>query len=234
MIKLFQPPPAFNAANASPFCIKLEVLLKMAKLPYQITIEGDPSKGPTRKIPFVELDGKLIGDSGLIQNLLESKHGADFHENLSDEQKAISLAFTRLIEEHLYWVLVYSRWMEDENWQVIKSAFFGQLPIPLRWLLPNIIKKQVLKNMVGHGIARHDRSAIYQMAGENLTAIASFLGDKTYAFGDQASALDATLYGLLSSIIDADMNSELKTAALYHDNLVNYTSRMREEFFPKL
>ncbi|MCF6292675.1 MAG: glutathione S-transferase family protein [Robiginitomaculum sp.] len=234
MIKLFQPPPSFNAANASPFCIKLEVLLKMAKLPYEIVIEGDPRKGPTGKIPFVEIDGKLIGDSGLIQNLLEAERGVNFHENLTDEQKAISLAFTRLIEEHLYWVLVYSRWMEDENWLVLKSAFFGQLPIPLRWILPNVIKKQVLKNMIGHGIARHDKTTIYQMAGENLTAIAGFLDDKPYAFGDQANTLDATLYGLLSAIIDADMNSELKTAALSHDNLVNYTSRMREEFFPEL
>jgi glutathione S-transferase len=234
MIKLFQPPASFNAANASPFCIKLEVLLKMANVPYKIIIEGDPRKGPTGKIPFVEIDGKLIGDSGLIQNLLEAEHGVNFHKNLSDEQKAISLAFTRLIEEHLYWVLVYSRWMEDENWLVIKSAFFGQLPVPLRWFLPNIIKKQVLKNMIAHGIARHDRSTIYQMAGENLTAIADFLGDKTYAFGDQATALDATLYGILSSIIDADMNSELKTATISYDNLVKYTSRMREEFFPEL
>jgi len=206
----------------------------MTKLPYEINLEGDPRKGPTGKIPFVEINGKLIGDSGIIQNILEQQAGVNFHKNLSPEQKAIGLAFTRLIEEHLYWVLVYSRWFEDENWVVTKSLFFSQLPIPLRWVLPNIIRKQVFKNMHGHGIGRHPKTTIYQLAAADLAAISDFMADKKTMFGGEPTAVDATLYGLLSSILDADFDTELKRSALQHQNLTAFTARMRQRYFPDL
>jgi len=234
MIKLFQPPPAFNAANPSPFCIKLEVLLKMADIPYEIIVESDPRNGPTGKIPFIEVDGALMGDSGLIQNFLEAEKGANFHTGLSETDKAISLAFTRLIEEHTYLVLLYSRWFEDANWPVIRDLFFGALPIPLRWFVPNMIRKKVKAGMVGHGIARLPRSSIYQIGSDNLAALAAFVGDKPFAFGEAPTALDATLYGLLSGIIDADFDTPLKRAAVQHPNLVAHTARMRAKYFPEL
>ncbi|VAV91673.1 hypothetical protein MNBD_ALPHA06-1794 [hydrothermal vent metagenome] len=234
MIKLFQPSPGLNAANPSPFCIKLEVLLKMADIPYEIVIEGNPGNGPTGKIPYIEDEGQKLGDSGLIQTYLQTTKGVDFNKDLSTADKAISLAFTRLIEEHLYWALVYSRWMEDENWLVLKEMFFGQMPIPLRWFVPNMARKQVLQNMKGHGIARHPKTTIYQMAAENLTALADLLAGKPFAFGDQPTALDASMYGMLSSILDADFDTPVKRAAASHKNLVAYTTRMRQRFFAGL
>ncbi|MBL4616974.1 MAG: glutathione S-transferase family protein [Robiginitomaculum sp.] len=234
MIKLFQPPPAFNAANPSPFCIKLEVLLKMSGLPYEIIIEGDPRKGPTGKIPFVEIAGERYGDSNFIQKKLQHDHGTDFDKELSDKEKSISLAFTRLIEEHLYWVLLYSRWMEDANWPIINRLFFGSMPIPLKWFLPNVIRKQVEKQLYGHGVSRLPKTVMYKMAADDLAAIAGFLENKETMFGGEPTALDATLYGILSSIIDADFDTELKRSAMAHQNLVAYTSNMRQRYFPEL
>ncbi|MBC7396619.1 MAG: hypothetical protein H7333_04175 [Bdellovibrionales bacterium] len=49
----------------SPFCVKLETYLRMAKLEYKIK-SGLPNKSPNGRIPYVNLDGKLIGDSGII------------------------------------------------------------------------------------------------------------------------------------------------------------------------
>jgi hypothetical protein len=37
-------------------------------------------------------------------------------ENLSQEEKAVSLAFIRLIEENLYWVLIYYIYKIEANW----------------------------------------------------------------------------------------------------------------------
>jgi glutathione S-transferase len=234
MIKLFQPPPRFNAANPSPFCIKLETLLKMANLPYEIVLEGDPRKGPTGKIPFIESNGKKMGDSGLIQKYLEDEKGADFHQGLSDLERAHTLAYTRLVEEHLYWVLVYSRWIEDENWAIVKPIFFGQLPIPLKWFVPDMARKQVLQGMKGHGIGRHPKETIYQLAADDLAALSAFLGDKDFAFGKKPTALDASMYGLLSSILDGDFDTKVKRSAASHKNLVAFTARMRERYFPDL
>ncbi len=234
MIILFQPPPGLGAANPSPFCIKLEVLLKMSELPYKIKIEGNPGKGPTGKIPFIKDKKNMMGDSGLIQRYLENEYKVDFDAGLTDRQKADGLAYSRLADEHLYWAVVYSRWMEDENWAILKKIFFGKLPIPLRWIIPGIARKELGKALHGHGIGRHNRETIYALAGEDLTAISGFIGDRKFAFGDEPKAVDAALYGHLSGIIDAPFDTPLKRAALSHDNLVAYNARMRARFFPEL
>ncbi len=74
MIILRQPPPPNwgRIPNMSPFCVKLETFLKMAQLPYK-TAAPHFKKAPTQKIPYIEIDGQLIGDSGLIIDFLTTK-----------------------------------------------------------------------------------------------------------------------------------------------------------------
>ncbi len=206
----------------------------MSELPYQIKIEGNPSNGPTGKIPFIKDKKKLMGDSGLVQRYLENEYDIDFDKALSDRQKSESLAFTHLANEHLYWVLVYSRWMEDDNWAVLKPLFFGKLPFPLRVIVPKIARKNLAKALHGHGIGRHKRETIYALGAEDVAAISSLIGDQDFAFGDQPTAVDASLYGQLSGIIDAPFDTPLKRAALSHKNLAPYCARMRARFFPDL
>ncbi len=234
MITLFQPPPGFGAANPSPFCIKLEVLLKMADVDYKTQLEGNPRNGPNGKIPYIKDKGTALGDSDRIQLYLESEYNVEFFEGLNANQKAQSLAFIRLADEHLYWVVIYSRWMEDKNWRIIKKRFFGKMPLILRMFVPNMLRKGVRKSMTGHGIGRHDRATIYAMGAEDLTAIADFIADRDFAFGSTPTAVDAALYGQLSAIIDAPFDTPLKRAALSHDTLSAYCKRMRARYFPNL
>ena len=87
MIKLFQPPPVWGIPNMSPFCVKLETYLRMAGIKYEKP-RLDFLKAPKGKIPFVELDGKLMGDSSLVIEALKKKYGDPLDAELSAEQKA--------------------------------------------------------------------------------------------------------------------------------------------------
>ena len=56
MITLIKYAPAFGLADASPFCLKADLLLKMSGLPYKAEIAGDPRRGPKGKLPAI-VDG---------------------------------------------------------------------------------------------------------------------------------------------------------------------------------
>lgn len=73
-ITLYQPPPAFGLPNASPFCMKLETYLRMAEIPYQIKAASF-AQAPNGKIPYIEHNGRLIGDSSLIIDYLKQTFG---------------------------------------------------------------------------------------------------------------------------------------------------------------
>ena len=62
--------------SLSPFCMKLELYLKLRQLPYKITM-GDPRKATKSKLPFIEgeSDGS-IADSSIILAHLEAKAAA--------------------------------------------------------------------------------------------------------------------------------------------------------------
>ncbi len=231
-ILLTQFQSGFGVPNPSPFCMKGEILLKMAKLPYQIDIINDPRKSPKGKLPFITDKGEIIADSALIRHHLEQKYGADFDVGLSDKQKATSHAFARMIEERLYWILVYGRWIDDSNWPLTSNFWFGTLPPILRTLIPIVARKQVRKNIKAHGIGTHSEAEIYAFAEKDLEALSVQLGDQDYMFGDVPSSLDSTAYPLIINAMIEDFPGSLLDAVKSHDNFGPYVERCQNIWFP--
>lgn len=233
MIKLYQFPPAFGLPNASPFCMKLETYLRMAGLPYEIPRHADLMKSPKGKMPYIEDAGKAIGDSALIIAYLKATYGDSLDAGLSPAERAVSLAFHRLLEENLYWTMVYARWMEESGWQLSREAFFGKLPAPLKWIVPPLARRGLKKELWGHGMGRHSRDEIYAIGCADLTALADFLGDKAFFMGAQPTSLDAAAYGFLANLLWAPVDSPLKQHALKYPKFEAYCQRMKAKHYPE-
>src|SRR5215467_6271945 len=114
MITLYTFGPGFGLPDPSPFVTKTEVLLKLAGLPYQTDTKGF-SKAPKGKLPYIDDDGERIADSTFIRWHLERKYRFDFDRGLGPEARAVAWAFEKMVEDNLYWALLYSRWMIDAN-----------------------------------------------------------------------------------------------------------------------
>lgn len=232
MIKLHQFARALGVPNPSPFCMKVEVWLRLAGLPYEV-VASTPLGTPKRKLPYIRDDGTTVCDSHDIIAYLETKYGVNLDAELTAEQKAVSLAFDRLFAEHLYWPLLYSRWIEDSGWAQIRPIFFDPLPPVVRTLLANFVRKQTRDSLHGHGMGRHQPAEIYARAGQDLRALSAQLGDKPFFIGAQATNLDATGFAFLANIWDARIkDSPLKPLMAAHANLVAYCERMRQRCFP--
>ncbi|MGB5086844.1 MAG: Tom37 metaxin N-terminal-like domain-containing protein, partial [Methylocystis silviterrae] len=108
--------PVAGLPDASPFVTKAMVLLKMAGLDYVEDRSGF-SKAPKGKQPYINDDGETVADSTFIRFHIEKKYGVDFDAQLSDAQKAVGWCVEKMCEEHLYWVIVHTRWMDDGNFE---------------------------------------------------------------------------------------------------------------------
>jgi len=230
MLTLIQYPPAFGASSASPFCVKVEILLKLAGLEYELEELSDPRKMPYAKLPVLRDGQKLVPDSVCIREYLEDNCGAKFDGALSTENLAISHAFTRLCEERLYWVILYSRWMDTSNWAVIRQHFFGDIPWPGNLIAPKIAHKQVRQALNGQGIGRHTPKQIYNFGIQDLEAVSNYLGGKAFLMGAEVGTVDATAFAFLSSILLAPLPSPLKSAAEKMENLAEYCQRVQKHF----
>ncbi len=231
MIKLYQFPSAYGLPNLSPPCMKLECFLKMAELPYETVNFTNPSQAPKGKGPYIEDGDVCMGDSTLIIRYLQDKHKIDLDDGLSAKERAAALALQVMIEEHLYWVIVYSRWMDDANWPALKSLFFGSIPFPVRPLITGIARKSVAKALDGHGIGRHTAEEIYDFGKRDMRALADYLGDAPFMMGDRPALIDAVVYAAIANIITPPLESPLKAYTAGLPNLVAHSKRMQERYF---
>src|ERR1700761_4336226 len=100
MITLFGFGPLWGLPDPSPFVMKTEVQLKMSGLPFR-TQRGRPSDGPKGKLPCIEDQGMLIGDSTFIRDHLERRHGIDLDAGLTSRQRAVGWMVERVVEDHV-------------------------------------------------------------------------------------------------------------------------------------
>ncbi len=225
----------WDIADPSPFCIKLESYLRVANVDFEAPAFEMSffKKAPKGKLPFIKkADGSIVGDSNLVIEELVASGEKDLDVELNTEERSISCAFHRLLDEHLYWALLYSRWQDQPGWSVISDMFFGDIPFFMRGLIQNKEQKKVIGHMKGHGLGRHNREEIYKMASKNITALSDYLGDKQYFFGkDNPTFIDLYLHSHIINIVSAPIDNPLKEAALSCQNLVDHALRLDAEIY---
>jgi len=136
-----------------------------------------------------------------------------------------------LFEEHLYWLVVFSRWVEPANWPVTRKAFFGNVPILLRGFVASIIQKKMLKYLHAQGAGRHRPEEVYQLGIDDLQALNTFLNEHQFLLRDVPTSIDACGYAFLANILEPPIASPLQDYAKSQPNIVRYCAQMKERFY---
>jgi len=231
MITLYKFGPAWGLPDPSPFVTKAELLLKIAGLPYETNVKGF-GKAPKGKLPYIADDGEIVADSTFIRAHVERKYGFDFDRGLSTEQKGLSWAVEKLCEDHLYWLVVHARWLEDENFARGPSVSMNAAPAPIRPFLKAFVRRSLRRTLRGQGLGRHSEAERAELGRRDLTALSAILGDKSYFMGAEPTGLDATTGAFVIGSLARLFVTPIRDAAEALPNLVAYRDRMMRRFYP--
>src|SRR5688500_19262684 len=81
--------PTWGAPSPSPFAIKLQTWLRMAKIEHRARVLKSPPRSSTGKVPYVELDnGRRLADSQSIIETLGRERGVDLDVHLDAAARA--------------------------------------------------------------------------------------------------------------------------------------------------
>jgi glutathione S-transferase len=211
--------------SLSPFCMKVEVYLKLQNLPYRAKL-SDPRGAPKKKLPMIEMDGTRLADSSAIFAHLERTASSPLDRGLDATALARAHVLKRLFEESLYFVLLWSRWADDDGWSAMRPHIEGVVPAAVRWLVPAIIRKKVIGSIVAQGTGRHAREEIYALGKADLEAVAALLGESTYLLDDELRTIDVIAYAFLANILFWPKASPLTEAARALPALGAYVNRI--------
>ena len=231
---VFQFPKESPLINPSPFCIKLMAFYKIANLPHVVKYNTNAiSKNPKKKLPFIERDGKIIGDSRLIVDMYR-KEGIDLDAHLTPYQKAISTAIQRTLEESTVWYGLRVRWISNLD-VIIKTQFAG-LPFYLVWL-PYYIQRTMKNNLYAQGTGRLTEQEQYTLAIQDVDAIETILkSSKTTYFHDSQSPtmVDIIAFSFTFALISVPVKDPLIDYFLKNcPSLLKLNAKMLETYFPK-
>lgn len=229
MIKLYTFPEAFGLRNVSPFCLKIEMALAHLGEEFEIVLEADPRKSPKGKLPYIVDNGLTIADSELILEYLDAKSDGKLYGGLSNEERALGMAFTRLIEDHLYWILVASRWVDDAWFGNVREGFFGNLPPFIKPLVSSIARRQVSKTYLLHGLGKHSLDDQAGFARRDFQSLSSALQERAYIAGTRLTVFDFSVASLLSGIYDQKPATWLNSIADEFPELREYAERIQAE-----
>jgi glutathione S-transferase len=232
MIRLFGFGPAFGLPDPSPFVTKVEVLLKMAGVPYE-KARGDFKTNPKGKIPYIIDEGQVVGDSTLIRFHVEQKYGFDFDAGVSKSDIGAAWAVEKLCEDHLYWAVVKQRWMDDDNFERGPAVFFKGIPGLIRPLIVGMVRRKVRRNLFGQGFGRFSEAEGRAIVARSFARVADYLEGRDFLGGAQPCGSDATLFAFLASALTPTLFTGYPTEeARKHPALAAYVARMQARYYP--
>lgn len=228
MLELVTLPPAFGMRNVSPFCLKAEMLLTSLELPFRLGELANPGKAPKGKLPFLVANGQRIADSELIAEYLEELTGGKVYAGLSRAQKAQGVALTRLVEDHLYWLLLASRWADADWWPNVARDFFGPLPPVVRTLVAAVARRRVVTAIQLQGLGRHSLEEQKGFARRDLEALAAAVPQQGFLFTGRPGIFDFTVAGMMAGVYDNRPATWMTELAVGYEGLRAYTGRVQE------
>lgn len=140
-----------------------------------------------------------------------------------------------MLEEHLYFVIVYERWKLDANWQTylptMRQILSGAVPGPLTGFVAGIARKQMLKSLHAQGTGRHTPEEVGRIGQRIVGALAEQIGQGPFFFGEQPATIDATAYAFLLGILEAPFEGPVTESARASESLKAYVERIKKRFW---
>jgi len=220
-ITLYAFPTGSGLFNFSPYCGKVDILLKMANLPFTTEMPIDYKTFSKAKLPVLKDGDTIVQDSEFIRYYLAEKYDYSFDAGISAEAKATGHAVCRMLDDRTALAMVWARWVEDAGWAQIRPMFFIGQPDDVA----EGARAQVKLGIEGAGFGRHSHEEMKTLVREDLKAISILLGEQEFFLSNTPTYLDATIFSFIANLYGTPVKTWLEVEVAAHQNLVDYFHR---------
>ncbi|XP_067666078.1 failed axon connections homolog [Haliotis asinina] len=213
------------APSLSPFVVKLETYIRIAKIPHQISHGMTPS--PKGKWPWIQYNDEVVADSQLCIDFLNKKFGVDLNSRLTPYDTAVAQSVGIMLEDHASWCHAMFRYVYDPEVTLFCKAFkIGKVML---WYY----RRGVRKLLYSVGMGRHTKEEVTYFLKRDLKAVSDILGQKKYLMGDTPCEADCAVFGQLAQYHWHAVGNELETILKDEfPSLAAYCERIKEAYWP--
>ena len=220
MLTLYSYPSLFGVADNNGYGLKVYAFLRLVGLPFRHEHVFDASKAPRAQLPYIDDDGQIVGDSGVILEYLTRKYRLSLDAGLNDAQRNTDLLVTRLLDD-LYWVMSYSRWKDERYWPAFRDALRREHPQLSEAALLDA-KAYNANRYHWQGIGRYAPDEAMARGVADLNVLADLVSESAFVHGAQPTSIDAGIYGFIANILYYDIDTPLKQCVEAHPQLARH------------
>ncbi|GMS99839.1 hypothetical protein PENTCL1PPCAC_22014, partial [Pristionchus entomophagus] len=237
-VYLFTYPRCRRIPNISPWSLKMETWLRLARIPYTAIATFSKGKSIKSSLPFVEVNGRQMADSAIIIETLKVEFGKSLDHSLSSDEVSRCRAITALVEEQMTPCLMVLL-LPDVEYLVSDEAWGPHLGRGLtgwfrRRRMERRMRRQIASSVDIRGAGRHSYAELTDLIKEALDALSTLLGDRPYFTGASSSTIDATVFGHVACLVYAPTPDGVLTdyVRITRPTIGKFIERMKETFWP--
>lgn len=202
--------PNFGLPTGGPFALKLLAWLNLAGIAYEQVIEDDSRKGPKGKSPWIEHDGRRIGDSDAIIRYLADSYGKPIEPATPDPKaRAAAHGFKVAFEEEFHQILEWELFLHPEGAAFIDAEIRKNMPPVVGGLVSHMVARHFRRQLHARGIARHDPETVAAKGRADLDALAAWLQDRPFLAGPQPVLADLAVFGQVAPVLHWPMDTPM-------------------------
>jgi len=177
----------------SPFCMKLRSVLSYKGVPYERVPVLGPSlmellrRSEVRKVPALDVDGRLLIDSTDIAHELERLFPMPPILPADPRLQGLSHALEDWADEALYFLGLYFQWLEPRGKPMVRKAF-GATPLGIAARL--FYQRRIAAQLRGQGTGRKSAGHIASDLRRELAALTGMLAGQPFLLGAQPYLCD--------------------------------------------
>lgn len=220
MLTLYSYPALFGVADNNGYGLKVYAFLRLVGLTFRHEHVFDASQAPRSQLPYIDDDGQIVGDSGVILEYLTSKYRLTIDAGFDAAQRNMNLLITRLLDD-LYWVMSYSRWKDERYWPAFRDALRREHPQLGEAALLDA-KAYNAQRYHFQGIGRYAPDEAMARGVADLKVLADLVRAGAFVHGAHPTSIDAGIYGFIANILYYDIDTPLKRCVEAHPQLAHH------------
>ncbi len=212
----------------SPFCDKVRRILAYKNIPFEVyewplaEVPRIAERNPTGKLPFIEWDGEIIGDSTDIALAVEARVPSPPLLPADPTQRALVLALEDWADESLYFYEMCLRF-GDEDFDRNFPKVAGTLPPDVQTMMAPMLRENFKQVTATQGVGRKPKEQLARDVERLFATIEALQQPTGFVVGDKLTLADIAIVCQAECITDSRLGAETLSR---HPALRDYFARV--------
>lgn len=232
-LRVYAFAPGWGLPSTGPFALKLLAWLSHAGIAHSRVTENRAGRGPLGKSPWIEFEGRRMGDSDAIIRHLAARHGLADPTAVTDAASARADALKTAFEERFHQVLEWELFVTPQGRAGIGQIVAEQAPRVLAPLITAQMARHFRRQLHARGIGRLPAAEVAAIGFRQLDGLAHWLEDTGGLIGGDAPVLaDFAVWGQVAPMLAWPMATPVGDHAKRLAPLLAWHTRMRAGLAP--